>query len=81
MLDRIGADIVGMSTVPETIAAVHCGLKTVAFAIITDQCLPDCLEPANIEAIIAAANSAEPKLSNIITAMIPDLVAALANND
>ena len=60
MLDRIGADIVGMSTVPEAIAAVHCGLKTIAFAIVTDRCLADCLEPADVSKIIAAANAAEP---------------------
>ena len=81
MLERIGADIVGMSTVPETIAAVHCGLKTIAFAIITDRCLPDCLEPANIEAIIAAANSAEPKLTGLITAMVPQIVDAGASTE
>ena len=66
MLERLGADIVGMSTVPEAIAAVHCGLKTIAFAIITDSCLPDALEPVNIAAIIEAANNAEPKLSALL---------------
>jgi purine-nucleoside phosphorylase len=77
MLDRIGADIVGMSTVPEAIAAVHCGLKTIAFAIVTDRCLADCLEPADVSKIIAAANAAEPHLSGLISDLVPDLLTAL----
>ena len=66
MLQTLGADLVGMSTVPETIAAVHAGIKTLAFGIVTDLCLPDALEAADVAKIIAAANSAEPKLSDII---------------
>lgn len=66
MLQRLGADLVGMSTVPETIAAVHAGIKTLAFGIVTDLCLPDALEAADVAKIIAAANSAEPKLSDLI---------------
>src|SRR5207302_3483947 len=56
-----GADVVGMSTVPEVIVAVHCGLRSVGFSIVTDMCLPDALEPANVEDIIATANAAEKK--------------------
>ncbi len=74
MLRGMGADLVGMSTVPEAIAAVHCGLRTLALAVVTDMCLPDALEPANIERIIAAANAAEPVLTRLIT----DVVAGLA---
>jgi len=70
MLRAYGADIVGMSTVPEAIAAVHCGLRTLAFAIVTDRCLADALEPANVPAIIAAAKGAEPVLTGLITAVI-----------
>lgn len=66
MLQRLGADLVGMSTVPECIAAVHLGMKTLAFAIVTDLCLPDALEAADIAKIIAAANHAEPILSDLI---------------
>lgn len=70
MLQRLGADMVGMSTVPEAIAAVHCGLRTLAFAIVTDLCLPDSLEPADINCIIAAANAAEPALSRVIAGVV-----------
>ena len=66
MLQRLGADLVGMSTVPETVAAVHAGIKTLAFGIVTDMCLPDALEAADVAKIIAAANGAEPQLSEII---------------
>lgn len=62
----IGADAVGMSTVPEVIVAVHAGLRVLGFSAITDECLPDALEPANIEKIIAVANAAEPKLSALV---------------
>ncbi len=62
----LGADAVGMSTVPEVIVAVHAGLKVLGFSVITDECLPDALEAANIEQIIAIANAAEPKLGTIV---------------
>ena len=51
----MGADIVGMSTVPECITATHAGLKTVGFSIVTDMCLPDALEPADIKKILKVA--------------------------
>lgn len=73
MLRNLGGDVVGMSTVPEAIAAVHCGLRTVAFAIVTDRCLPDALQPANVPNIIAAANGAEPALTALITGVIANL--------
>ena len=73
MLRLLGADVVGMSTVPEAIAAVHCGIRCLTFVIITDRCLPDALEPANIQKIIAAANSAEPKLTALLTKLLPKL--------
>src|SRR5947199_10825453 len=60
MLRAMGADLVGMSTVPEVIVAAHQGMRTVAISIITDQCLADALEPADIERIIATAGRAEP---------------------
>ncbi|MCA9193974.1 MAG: purine-nucleoside phosphorylase [Planctomycetales bacterium] len=69
-LRNIGADVVGMSTVPEVIVAVHCGLRTVGFSVVTDLCLPDALEPADVQKIIAAANSAEPKLRKLVTGVL-----------
>lgn len=69
----IGADAVGMSTVPEVIVAVHAGLKVLGFSAITDECLPDALEPANIEKIIAVANAVEPRLGSIVTRCIEQL--------
>ena len=70
MLRAIGADVVGMSTVPEVIVAGHEGMRTIGFSIITDQCLPDALEPADIERIIATAGRAEPSLTRLITALV-----------
>jgi len=75
-LRSTGADVVGMSTVPEAIAAVHCGLRTVAFAIVTDRCLADALEPCDVQRIIAAANAAEPVLAGLITAILPRIQEA-----
>lgn len=69
-LRMIGADVVGMSTVPEVIVAAHCGLPVVGFSIITDMCLPDSLKPANVEEIIATAKAAEPKLRTLVTGVI-----------
>jgi len=69
-LRRIGADVVGMSTVPEVIVAVHCGLRVFGLSVISDMCLPDALEPADIERIIAFANSAEPKLRALVCGIL-----------
>ncbi len=69
-LRTIGADVVGMSTVPEVIVAVHCGLRVFGVAVITDQCLPDALKPAILEEIIAIANAAEPKLRALVLGIL-----------
>ena len=69
-LRMIGGDVVGMSTVPETIVAVHCGLKTIGLSVITDMCLPDSLQPANVEEIIATANAAGPNLAKLVTEIV-----------
>jgi purine-nucleoside phosphorylase len=69
-LRMIGADVVGMSTVPEVIVAVHAGLKTVGFSIVTDMCLADALEPADVPTIIATANAAEPKLTKLVLGVL-----------
>ncbi len=66
----IGADAVGMSTVPEVIVAVHSKLNVLAFSVITDMCLPDALKPANVEEIIAVANQASGKLLALVKAVI-----------
>lgn len=66
----IGADAVGMSTVPEVIVAVHAGLKVLGFSAITDECLPDALQPADVDAIIATAERIEPSLTAIVAACI-----------
>jgi purine-nucleoside phosphorylase len=65
-LHRIGADAVGMSTVPEVIVANHCGLPCAAVSVITDECDPDTLQPVDISEIIAVAGKAELKLTAII---------------
>jgi purine-nucleoside phosphorylase len=69
-LRGIGADVVGMSTVPEVIVAVHAGLKVLGLSVITDMCLPDALEVADVATILAVARSAEPKLRAIIAAAV-----------
>lgn len=70
MLRQMGADCVGMSTIPEVIVAAHCGLRTIGFSIITDMCLADALEPANVEKIIATAKSTEPKLTKLVLSVL-----------
>jgi purine-nucleoside phosphorylase len=72
-LRGIGADVVGMSTVPEVLVAVHAGLRVLGFSIVTDMCLPDALEPVQIETILAVANEAEGKLRTIVTKVLERL--------
>jgi purine-nucleoside phosphorylase len=69
-LRLIGADVVGMSTVPEVLVAVHAGMKVLGFSIITDLCLPDALQPAKIEEILAVAGEAEGKLRRIVVRVL-----------
>ncbi len=66
----IGADAVGMSTVPEVIVAKHAGLRIFGISVITDICLPETLKPCNIDEIIKTANEAEPKLTKVIYKLI-----------
>ena len=73
MLRAIGADVVGMSTVPEVIVAVHEGMRVLGISIVTDQCLPDALEPADIGRIIETANRAEPQLTRLVTTVVERL--------
>jgi purine-nucleoside phosphorylase len=69
-LRLIGADVVGMSVVPEVLAAVHAGLKVFGIAIVTDMCLPDALKPAKLEHILAVARRAEPKMTRLVAELI-----------
>ena len=70
MLRALGADVVGMSTVPEVIVAVHGGMRVVGISIITDACLPDALEPVDIARIIATAGRAEPSLTELVEGIV-----------
>ena len=69
-LRTIGADVVGMSIVPEVLVAVHSGMKCLGMAIVTDMCLPDALRPADINEIIKTANAAEKKMTAIVEKVI-----------
>jgi purine-nucleoside phosphorylase len=76
MLRAMGADVVGMSTVPEVIAAVHAGLRVLGLSIITDACLPDALQPTSLQEILETARGAEPKLSLVVKGVVGRLPAA-----
>ena len=73
MLRALGADVVGMSTVPEVIVAVQAGFRVLGLSIITDQCLPDALEPASLDRIIATATGAEPNLTALVRGVLEQL--------
>jgi purine-nucleoside phosphorylase len=67
MLRLMGADVVGMSTVPEVIVAQHAGMKVAGFSIVTDMCLPDALEPADIQKILEVAAIGGDKLQKLLS--------------
>ncbi|HXG37204.1 MAG TPA: purine-nucleoside phosphorylase [Bacteroidota bacterium] len=69
-LRTIGADAVGMSTVPETIVAVHMGMRVLGFSILTDECFPDALKPVTIQEVIAVARKAEPKMTAVMKEVV-----------
>ncbi|MFQ6093206.1 MAG: purine-nucleoside phosphorylase [bacterium] len=69
----IGADVVGMSTVPEDLVAVHSGMRVLGLAVVTDVCFPDTLQKANIEGIIRTAEQTEPKLTKIIKRVVKQI--------
>lgn len=73
MLQRMGASVVGMSTVPEVIAANHMGMKVLAFSVITDECDPDDLQPISIEDVLAAASRASVPLCRLLETIVPSL--------
>jgi purine-nucleoside phosphorylase len=72
-LRATGADVVGMSTIPENIVANHMGMKVLGISIVTDECFPDSLKPVNVEEIIATAMQAEPKMTLILKELIKRL--------
>ncbi|WP_406696952.1 purine-nucleoside phosphorylase [Singulisphaera sp. Ch08] len=72
-LRGIGADVVGMSTIPEVLVAVHAGMRVLGFSIITDLCLPDALAPVSLEEIIAVAQVAEGQLRTIVKRVLEQL--------
>ncbi len=76
MLRGIGADTVGMSTVPEVIVARHAGLRVLGLSIISDMALPDALEPVDVSKIIATAQEAEPVLTRLVRAVVARLSEA-----
>jgi len=78
MLRRLGADVVGMSTVPEVLVAKHAGMRTLGFSIVTDICLPDELEPVNIDRIVEVAAQGGQQLSRLIPRVI-EQIAKIAN--
>jgi purine-nucleoside phosphorylase len=73
MLRGLGADVVGMSTVPEVIAARHMGLRVLGLTIVTDLCFPDALEPIDVPTILRVASEAEPHLTAVTRAVVSEL--------
>jgi purine-nucleoside phosphorylase len=73
MLRTLGADVVGMSTVPEVITAVHAGMRVLALSVITDRCLPDALAPVDVPQILAIAQRSGPRLMEIVTDVVTEL--------
>lgn len=73
----MGADCVGMSTVPEVIVARHMNMECFAASVVTDMCLPDALEEAKLEDILAVAGEAEPRLTRLLEGMVASLGADL----
>jgi len=72
-LRTIGADAVGMSTIPEDIVAIHMGMKVFGVSIITDECFPEALKPVTLEEVIAVANRAEPKMTAVMKEVVKRL--------
>ncbi len=70
---QLGADVVGMSTVPEVIAAVHMGMDVLGISVITDECFPDSLTAVNMEHVLEGAAMAEPKMTKVITGVLERL--------
>jgi purine-nucleoside phosphorylase len=76
MLSLLGADLVGMSTVPEAIAAVHAGLRTACVLAVSDLCLPDALQPADVPKILAVGAESEPRIARLFERLVGEFPAA-----
>jgi purine-nucleoside phosphorylase len=72
-LRLIGADVVGMSTVPEVIVGVHSGMRNLGLSVITDMCLPDSLAPVSLHEILETAAEAEPKLRRLVRQVVSEI--------
>jgi purine-nucleoside phosphorylase len=72
-LRLIGGDVVGMSTVPEAIVGIHQGMNILGLGVITDECFPDALKPANVADIIAVAMATEPRLALVIRELVSEI--------
>jgi purine-nucleoside phosphorylase len=70
---QLGADVVGMSTVPEVIAAVHMSMEVLGISVITDECFPDSLEPVSLDDVLEAAAMAEPQLTRVVVEVLKRL--------
>jgi purine-nucleoside phosphorylase len=70
---QLGADVVGMSTVPEVIAAVHMNMEVLGISVITDECFPDALEPVSLDDVLEAAAMAEPQLTRVVVGVLERL--------
>jgi len=75
-LRALGADLVGMSMIPETIVAVHGGMRVLGLSVITDECLPDALKPVDIQEILRIAGEAEPKLARLVCEIVAQIPPA-----
>jgi len=72
-LRAIGADTVGMSSVPECLVAVHGGMRVLGLSVVTDACFPDALKPADVAEIIRVANAAQPRLEALVTGFLQNV--------
>ncbi len=70
---QLGADVVGMSTVPEVIAAVHMSMEVLGISVITDECFPDSLKPVSLDDVLEAAAMAEPQLTRVVVEVLKRL--------
>ena len=73
LIREVGGDVVGISTVPEVIVAVHGGMKVLGISIITDSAVPETLTPTTLDEIVAAANAAEPALTKLVAGVVSEL--------
>ena len=72
-LRTIGADTVGMSSVPECLVAVHGGMRVIGLSVVTDACFPDALKPADVAEIIRVANATQPRLEALVTGFLENV--------